>query len=338
MVEKSYRLLTLEETVERLREKKDTLILCHSRPDCDTIGSGLALKKLLEAMGMRAHCICESELPHRLEFLPTGQGSFLPANIPADLKVERVISVDTASPMQLGDLEQDYLDRVELMIDHHGKGKQYADGYIIPDISATGEMIFGISRELLRLGAIKEISKETDTCIYAAISSDTGCFKYSSVSPNTHMIAAELLRSGIDAGNINHHLFDCKPFVQLKTEQLGFENMTLYDDGRIGIIEFPYELKAANGILDQYMETLVDVARSVEGVEIAAVIRQPKDEGVFRCSMRSSCDVDVSRICGRLGGGGHVKAAGCTVYGDSIECARDIVLSEIRAELGKTDK
>lgn len=332
MDEKSYRLLTLDETVEKLREKKDTIILCHSRPDCDTVGSGLALKKLLQAMGMRAHCICESELPHRLEFLPTGQDSLLPCNIPSDFKAERVISVDTASPAQLGDLQREYLDRVELMIDHHGKGQQYADGYIIPDISSTGEMMFGISRELLRLGAIREISKEIDTCIYAAISSDTGCFKFSSVSPDTHMIAAELLRSGIDAGDINHHLFDCKPYVQLKTEQIGFENLTLYDGGRIGIIEFPYELKAANGILDQYMETLVDIARSVEGVEVAAVIRQPKDEGVFRCSMRSSCDVDVSRICARLGGGGHVKAAGCTIYTDSITAARDTVLEEIRKE------
>ncbi|MBQ8207182.1 MAG: bifunctional oligoribonuclease/PAP phosphatase NrnA [Clostridia bacterium] len=332
MNEGTYRRLTLGETVNILCEKKDTLILCHSRPDCDTIGSGIALKKLLEKMGMKAHCICESELPHRLEFLPSGQDSFLPENIPADFSAERIISVDTASPMQLGKLEDAYLDRVELMIDHHGKGEQYADGYILPDISATGEIIFNISRELLRIGAIDSISAEIDTCIYAAISSDTGCFKYSSVSPDTHMIAAELLRTGINASDINHRLFDCKPFIQLKTEQLGFEHLTLYDNGRIAIIEFPYELKASNGILDQHMETLVDIARSVEGVGVAVVIRQPKDEGVYRCSMRSSCEIDVSKVCSKLGGGGHIKAAGCTIEADSIAAVREIVLKTIREE------
>lgn len=330
MENKKYRLLSLVETVDRLCDKKDTLILCHARPDCDTVGSALALKKLLIAMGMKAHIACESELPHRLEFLPIGQESLLEAKIPADFVAERVISVDTASPMQLGELEEKYLNKVELMIDHHGKGTQYADGYIIPDFSATGEMIFAISREMLRRGVIKDMPEGVDFCIYAAISSDTGCFKYSSVTPQTHMVAASLLRSGIDAAYINHKLFDSKPFVQLKAEKLGFDNLSLYNDGKIGIICFTYEMKKENGILDQYLETLIDVARSVEGVEVAAAIRQPKDEGVYRCSMRSSCDVDVSAICASLGGGGHIKAAGCAIYAESMESAREIVLSAIR--------
>jgi phosphoesterase RecJ-like protein len=228
-----------------------------------------------------------------------------------------------------GALEEKYLSRVELMIDHHGKGEQYADGYIIRDLSATGEMMFAISREMFRRGAVKDIPSDVDFCIYAAISSDTGCFKYSSVTPQTHMVASSLLRSGIDAAYINHKLFDSKSFIQLKAEKIGFDNLTLYNDGKIGIICFTYEMKKEHGILDQYMETLIDVARSVEGVEVAAAIRQPKDEGVFRCSMRSSCDVDVSAICASLGGGGHVKAAGCTIEADSMESARETVLKAI---------
>lgn len=330
MENKSYKLLDLACTVDRLCERKDTLILCHARPDCDTVGSALALKKLLILAGMKAHVICESELPHRLEFLPMGQESLLEENIPDDFVAERVISVDTASPMQLGALEEKYLSRVELMIDHHGKGEQYADGYIIRDLSATGEMMFAISREMFRRGAVKDIPSDVDFCIYAAISSDTGCFKYSSVTPQTHMVASSLLRSGIDAAYINHKLFDSKYFIQLKAEKIGFDNLTLYNDGKIGIICFTYEMKKEHGILDQYMETLIDVARSVEGVEVAAAIRQPKDEGVFRCSMRSSCDVDVSAICASLGGGGHVKAAGCTIEADSMESARETVLKAIR--------
>ena len=335
MTEKAtnYRRLTLGETVDILMERKNTLILCHARPDCDTIGSGLALKKLLEAAGMKAHCLCMNEIPHRLEFLPSCQDSFLPENIPSDFGAERVISVDTASPAQLGDLREEYLGRVEMMIDHHGRGEQYADGFILPTASAAGELIFDISREMLRRGAVNEIPKDVDICLYAAISSDTGCFRFSSVTPRTHLIAAELLRSDIDAGELNHKLYDSKPFPQLKAEQLGFEAMKLYEDGGIAIIPFTYEMKTENGIEDQYTETLVDVARSIEGVEVAIAIRQPRDAGIFRCSMRSNSDFDVSKLCASFGGGGHVKAAGCTIEATSIEAAVELILAEIKRAL-----
>lgn len=322
--------LSFSETVDLLTEKKSTLILCHTRPDCDTVGSALALRKLLSLAGMDAYCICENELPHRLRFLPAEQDSLLYENIPDFFKAERVISVDTASPAQLGSLADRFMGQIELMIDHHGRGEQYADGYILPEASATGEIIFDISREMMRRGVIKEIPQDVDVCLYAAISSDTGCFKYSSVTPKTHEIAASLIESGIDTAKINHLLFDSKPFMQLKAEKLGFDNLRLYDNGRIAVTVFPYELKATHGIADEYLETLIEVARSVEGVEIAAAIRQPKDEGVFRCSMRSASDADVSAICARFGGGGHVKAAGCTIKAESIDEARKIIVEAIK--------
>ncbi|MBE6538251.1 MAG: hypothetical protein E7671_02155 [Ruminococcaceae bacterium] len=326
----NYSRLGFSETVDILCEKKSTLILCHTRPDCDAIGSALALKKLLIAAGMDAYCICDTELPHRLRFLPTEQDSLLEENIPVSFNAERVITVDTASPAQLGSLGDRFIGQIELMIDHHGRGVQYANGYILPDASATGEIIFDISREMLRRGAIAEISKDIDFCLYAAISSDTGCFKYSSVTPKTHKTAASLIESGIDTAKINHLLFDSKSMMQLKAEKLGFDNLTLHDSGRIAVITFPYALKAEHGIADEYLETLIEVARSVEGVEVAVAIRQPKDERVFRCSMRSASETDVSAICAVLGGGGHVKAAGCTIKADNIEEAKRLVLEAVK--------
>ena len=329
MTEKSYRQYTFSETVDVLCEKKDTVILCHARPDPDARGSAIALKRLLESAGMRAYILCENEMPKRLEFLGCGQDSILMDSLPASFEGARVVSVDTASPSQLGCLAEKYLESVELMIDHHGKGIQYADGYIIPGAAATGELIFDISREMLRRGAVKSIDPITDTAIYAAISSDTGCFRYSSVTPKTHNIAASLVSSGVDAAEVNYKLYDCKPFIQLKAEKLGVENMSFYRGGKIGIIEFPYSLKAKHGIDDEYMETLVDVARSVEGVEIAAVIRQPSERGSFRCSMRSNCDFDVSAVCASLGGGGHIKAAGCTIEASDTGEAKRILLAAL---------
>ncbi len=326
---KSYRLFTIDEATDILLEKKNTLILCHARPDCDAIGSAAALKQLLVLCGMKAYCICADEIPHRLEFLPVKQKSFLAESIPEDMEIERVVTVDTASPAQLGTLADEYLDKICLMIDHHSKGEQYADGCIDSIASATGELIYEISRRMLTAGAIKKVPEDIDTCLYAAISSDTGCFRFSSATPKTHRIAAELLEAGVASGEINHMLYDSKPFMQLKAEMLGFENMKLYFGGRVSVIEFPYMLGQENGIESQYTDTLVDVARSVEGVGVAAVIKQPSEANAYRCSMRSSCPVDVSRICAAFGGGGHAKASGCTIEAESIGKATELVLAEI---------
>lgn len=329
MSETNYKNLTLTELYSALQEKKNTLILFHARPDADAAGSAFALRMILEALGSRGWCVCDGILPDRLKFLAEPmQNVTSEGDIPSDFEIERIVSVDTASPAQLGGLEEKYSSKVDLMIDHHGKGVRYADGLVIPDAAATGEIIFDLARYAMSQG-IKLPIAELDMRIYAAVSSDTGGFRYASVTPETHRRAAEMISSGIDAAEINRLLFDSKPYIQLKAEQLAFERLTIYD-GDIAIIEFPYELKVKHGIENQHTETLIDVARTVSGVKVAAAIRQPEDNGKFRCSMRSNCDFDVSAVCAEFGGGGHKAAAGCTIEADGIHDAAMRVLEAVR--------
>jgi phosphoesterase RecJ-like protein len=121
-------------------------------------------------------------------------------------------------------------------------------------------------------------------------------------------------------------LFGIKTLKQMQVEHAGFERMNFYLGGKIAVIAFPYDLKNQYGATDENLETLVDVARCVKGVEVAAVIKQPSAENRFRVSMRSSCDFDVSEICALYGGGGHIRAAGCTVSADSILSAEMTVV------------
>jgi phosphoesterase RecJ-like protein len=209
------------------------------------------------------------------------------------------------------------------MIDHHAKGEMYADGYIDGSASSAGELIYRLSRELVRMGRLTAIPEGVDRLLYAAVSSDTGCFRYSNASPETHRAAAALLESskapegqGFDPADINHRLFGVKSYDLLRAEKAGFDRLRLYADGRLGIVDMPYEVKVANGFSDEHFDTLVDVARGLQGVQVAVAIRQPTAEGIYRVSMRSSCHVDVAAICASFGGGGHVKAAGCTVSCD----------------------
>ena len=206
-----YRKLGLAEVCDELEAPKPTLILFHVRPDGDAVGSAFALKLLLEGMGSKAYCLCANEIPRRLDFLTKNiQKSALIDSLPKDFCAERIVTVDTASPMQLGELYDRFAGKITLMLDHHSKGEPYADNYIVASRAATGEIVFEVSREMLKRGKIAAIPKQLDACLYAAISSDTGCFKYSNVSPETHICTSELMRSGIDTARINQLLFDSK--------------------------------------------------------------------------------------------------------------------------------
>jgi len=331
---KNLKKLDFSEICDKLVEKKNTVILFHVRPDGDAVGSALAMKLLLEAMGSRAWCVCANEIPQRLAFLSEGiQKSSLLETIPEDFKIERVITVDTASSSQLGEMYEKFGDKIDFMIDHHAKGEPYADYYVASDAAAAGEIVFDISREMLKRGTIKEIPPKMDYCLYAAISSDTGCFKYSNVTPKTHICSAELLKSGIDTAQINRLLFDSKSMEVLAVEKAGFDTLKMFHNGKIAVVFFTYEMKQKLGVLDEHLETLIDVARSVEGVDVAVAIRQPGPEKTFRVSTRSSNAVDVSVVCSYFGGGGHIRAAGCTIVADCIEHVADLVITEIEKQL-----
>ena len=242
--------------------------------------------------------------------------------------------MDTASPAQAGEQYSRWEGRIDLMIDHHAKGEMYADGYIDGSASSAGELIYRLSRELLRSGRIAAIPAEVDRLLYAAISSDTGCFRYSNASSSAHKAAAELLPAGFDAADINHRLFGVKSHKLLLAEKLGFERLRLFADGRIGIVDMPMSVKREHGLTDEHLDTLVEVARGLQGVQVAAAIRQPTDEEVYRVSMRSSCHVDVSSICASFGGGGHIKAAGCSISCDEgIEAVVEIVAKALLSAL-----
>lgn len=304
---------TFERLCKELSEPENTLIICHTRPDGDAIGSAFALKSILQLAGSEAYCICADEVPKRLKFLTASiQSSSLLDSLPNDFLPERIVTVDTASVDQMGKLGPSLSDMVNIMIDHHKSGEPYADYYIDSSASATGEIIFKLATALLTDKG-KQIPLDVCRCLYAAISSDTGCFKYSNVTPYTHMVAASLVKSGIDTAEINRLLFDAKSPARLTAEKVGLENLKTCLNGRIAVIALNYEEIIESGVDLEELDAFTDVARCVDGVEVSFVVKQQEKRGQFRVSMRSGCKVDVSEICALFGGGGHAKAAGCGI-------------------------
>lgn len=314
---------TLEKICEKLLSFRSPMIVMHTRPDADTVGSAMALSALLSQKGISPVCVCPDEIPSRLAFLCEGEKIVSFENASG---CDAIISCDVASPQQLGRLEG-LAEKVDVMIDHHGKGSVFAPEYYVDAASAAcGEIVFEMAR---LMGA--RIDNAIATRLYAAISSDTGSFKYSNTTADTLRRAAELLEAGIDNADISRRLFDSKSRAVLTAERLAYEKMQWLSDGKITAAVLTNGDKARYGLCDSDLETAIDIVRMSEGAKVSFVVKEVGScGGTYRVSMRSNGEVDVAAICAAFGGGGHRAASGCTVSASSAEAALQAVLAEIK--------
>ncbi|MBQ9080828.1 MAG: bifunctional oligoribonuclease/PAP phosphatase NrnA [Clostridia bacterium] len=324
-----YKALGFSELCERLTTRARTLIVFHDRPDGDAAGSAFGLRALLEALGSETRCVCSSEVHPRYRFAVEELcDSVLPENLPADFVPERVVSVDTASPAQMKELDGRLKYKVDIMIDHHGRGEPYADYYVDGGAAACGEIIYDIAQYFLNNGKISKLPERFALLTYMAIATDTGCFKYSNTTPETHRRAAALMDGSFDYAETNFRLFDSRSKDELKVSSAAMQNMRFYFDGKLAIAALDYAQILALGVPSEYYDGLISAARSVEGVEVAVAVRRMSEQPVFRVSTRSNGAADVSELCAKFGGGGHSKAAGCSINAKTLEEAIDMIVSE----------
>lgn len=314
-----YKKLSAMEAAERILEIKNPVILIHVRPDGDAVGSAAALSLIFRQLGYQAPIKSVDKIPSRLSFILEKTGT----QTAEDTDGYTPVSIDTASPSQLGSLADTALPA--LMIDHHAVGEQYADGYIREDASSAAEALYDVARELENMKKIK-IDSEIAYALYAAISSDTGCFAYSNTSPKTHRYAAELMEYGIDSADINHRLFSSKTEAEIKAEGYVSSKLKTAFGGRISYATLSLEEIKSLSLDTQHFDTAIDIARSVLGAEIAFVIKET-EPGKYKASLRST-HADVSKIASAFGGGGHIRASGCSPKAKSITEACEIILTE----------
>lgn len=321
---------SLENIFNKISAFQAPLIFMHARPDADTVGSAFALASFLRMLGRSPRCVCADEIPSRLAFLMTGQ-----SDVAFDEKIEYdgMIAVDVASVQQLGTLSC-LADKFDVMIDHHGRGELFAKEYYVDACAAaTGEIIF----DMLNMISEREhiaLNKDIAVRLYAAISSDTGSFKYGNTTPYTHMRAARLLEYGVDNAEISRMLFESKSPKVLAAERLAYEKMQWFRDGKITAAVITNEDKKKYELSDCDLETAIDIVRCSEGAAVSFVIKEQDGRaGSYRVSMRSFGGFDVSAVCATFGGGGHAAAAGCTVEENTAEKALETILGEIEKSL-----
>ena len=318
---------------------KKMIILSHQNPDGDTVASAFALKLLYNAMagGDLARCVCTADAAPYLHHFYRGQDSI--AYIPGEERnADLIIAVDVATPKQLGKL-QFLASRVDFMIDHHEVGTPFADYYTVPTASAAGELVWNVYENLMIDGlcAMPDVSR----LIYAAISADTGSFRYSNTTPDTMNIAANLLREinyardgGEDTAEIARILHENTTMGELCAQRLAIDNLKFAGDGRLSYVIFTAEMLENNGLTELDIGGIVDLPRSIEGVQIGITVKQNRtDPHQFRISSRANGGADVAKVCAVFGGGGHKKAAGATVTAQSPAAAEEMIVREFSKAL-----
>ena len=165
------------------------------------------------------------------------------------------------------------------------------------------------------------ITKEIADCIYTGCSTDTGCFKYSNVTPRTHIIASELIEAGADHSRINVRMFETKSMGDFMLQKMCLDSLEIFAEGKAAMITVTKAMLSECGVDKSALDAIKPVTRQIEGVEIGITVKE-EDNGKVGISIRTGENADASAICAHFGGGGHVRAAGCEMKG-TVEEAKE---------------
>lgn len=314
------RMLDVSGVAEFLKTRDDILILTHKSPDGDTTGSAAALAGALAAIGKRAYIFRNPEFDKKLSKIAK------PYLAPADFEPACVVAVDCADKKLFSKDSDAYAESVDLAIDHHVTHKEYSRrACVVSDAAACGEIIYDI---VLALGV--KLTKKLANALYVAISTDTGRFLHANTTPDTHRKAAELIARGADFEGINREFFVEKTpqRIALEAEVLG--GIKICFDGKVGIIKLTAAMIERIGATEDDLDGISALARVAKGVSLGIYIHEK--DGATKVSLRSDDSVDSAQFCAHFGGGGHERAAGCTLD-VSVDDAEKLLCAHIE-ELG----
>ena len=310
--------ISLEETVNMLKEKDKILVITHKNPDGDAIGSSFALFLALKKMGKNVIMDIGAKIP---EVYKEICGAY---DRQYNFKPQFVVSVDLADTNLLLEHLSFFKDKIDLSIDHHVSNTNYSK-YLLLDskVASNTELLYDV---IVKLLGSRSIDSRISSCLYLGIATDSGCFKYSSVTAKTHMVAADLITKGADYYHINKKMFDTKSKAKIQIEQILLSNIEYYFDDRCALIFVSKELKDQFEISDDELEGLSSLPTQIEGVDIGVTIKENKDKKFeHKISIRTNEFYDASKICEKFGGGGHKRAGGCTIVGSNEEVKNKLI-------------
>lgn len=309
----------MKKIIKQLKKQDSFAVFTHVSPDGDAIGSLFSLAYVLRKMGKTVDAFVSGNVPKRLQFMADDFGVEYFTE-PNDKKYSCCISVDCADDIRLGKYKEMYFSApMTLCIDHHVTNKGYAKHNLIHgDASSNGEILFDIFNKM------KVLDKISASLVYGAMASDTGCFGFSNTSAKTHISAAKLIEYGADYVRYNQKLFFTNSKSALRAQVYTLQNMEYYFDGAVALASVSDNTLEEIGATREDSEGLVNLLKDTEGVEVAVLLKEFDDR--VKVSLRTTELVDATAVAGRFGGGGHERAAGCTVNNKTLKETKAAVL------------
>lgn len=309
--------MTAIEVAACLKEQDNILILTHRRPDGDTAGCAAALCLALRQAGKTAYVLKNEDATALIATYMEG------VEAPEGFEPSFVVSVDIAEENLFPASAETWKGKVDLVIDHHPSNTGFGkENCVDATCAACGELMYDICREL------GEITAEIALPLYVAVSTDTGCYVYGNTTARTHRVAADLIAVGIDYREVNKNHFRTKSAKRMKLESILMQSLDFQQEGTLAIGAISLADMASINATEDDAEDIAAFIGQIEGVSTSVTIRELKPSEC-KISVRTNPTLlNATKVCALLGGGGHVSASGCTVFG-SVEDARTAILNAI---------
>lgn len=313
-------MISLNALSNKLFSEKAVAIFCHIHPDGDTIGSAVALRFLLEEYGVKADVFSSDPVPEKFFFL-SGVSDIKTDGL-KESDYTAFAAIDCADISRLGVFSEDFV-KAKLntySIDHHISNGFFANKNYVLDKAANAENIYELANVK---GA--DISNKIANALAVGIVTDTGNFRHKSVTPSTLKIAAELVEKGADLNTIYFNCFSSQSKERAKLFGMTMEKIRYFSDNKIALISICRDSLAKSGAKTEDTEGFIDFVMGIKGVEIGIAVMETENN-VYKISLRSvSSDVNAVAKC--FGGGGHILASGCKIFGEYEEVVDRITVT-----------
>jgi len=302
---------TPDEIVSALRQTSGIAVTAHIRPDGDAIGACLGLHRILRDIGVESKVVGLGPIPDRYNFM-FKDGECLSVEEVDFSKISLIAALDSGAIDRCHSFVAQQQNNVTLLnIDHHLSNTLFGDiNYVDTKASSVGEIICEIARQ-----ANWNISRDAAEALWVSIVTDTGRFSYSNTTPATMRAASELLKTGIRVADINHAIYNSVHPRQLKLQGRAIDRLSVHEDGRLALTALSRADFSELGCTPADTEEIVNIPRSIAGVEVAVFLYELEDKSETKISLRTAEPYDAAELCRRLGGGGHARAAGCSMPG-----------------------
>ena len=314
------------DAVDRFKRAYRILLTCHRNPDGDALGSELALAELADRLGVESVIVNRDHTPTNLSNMPHAERIQVSETLPDDFPdaFDLVVTVECPGLDRTG--FEGLTDVPILNIDHHPANPAYGVVNFLDEHSpAVGEMVWRMYGEA---GLIP--SQEAATNLFVALSTDTGDFRYSNATGRAFRTAAEMVDAGAKPATVANWVHNHRSLASVQLLGEALRTLRIVCGGKLALITADQEAFRRAGAGPEDTEEIVNIPRSISGVEAVAYFKQ-WEPGVVRISMRSRGSVDVRAVAQSFGGGGHQNAAGCAISGDLETIEADVAAAVAQA-------